>query len=394
MPVAPVRVAVIGTSFASAVQIPGFQRCDGVEVVAVASGREERARAAAAKFGIPRAFADWRAMLDEVECDLVSIVTPPYLHREMALAAFEHGRHVFCEKPFAMDVSEAREMVERAECSGLVHAVDHEFRYRPARRLLKEMVEAGHLGEPRVIRWGWLMGMLADPNGRAWSWWSEREKGGGWFGAIGSHLIDSLLWWFGDITEVSAHLNTFVTRRPHENGRDWGDVTADDDVALLLRFASGARCTVDLSSVTRPGSNRLEAYGSDGALLLLEDAELHAAAGKGSFAPVEIPARLVREVEGDPRLAPFVELAERVLARVRGKGRRRRLRRLPAGAARPGGHGRGPCQRRHGPHRRRRADRRLRGQAAPGFVRGSRRRDRLPTRRLGRVSPSDRRGGG
>ena len=100
--------------------------------------------------------------------------------------------------------------------------------------------------------------------------------------------------------------------------RDWGDVTADDDVALLLRFASGARCTVDLSSVTRPGSIRLEAYGGDGALLMLEDTDLQAATGKGAFAPIEIPSRLVRSVEGDPRLAPFIELAERVLARVRG----------------------------------------------------------------------------
>ena len=319
MPASPVRVAVIGTSFASSVQIPGFQRCAGVEVVAVASGREERARQAAERFGIPRAFGDWRTMLDAVECDLVSVVTPPYLHHEMALASLERGRHVLCEKPFAMDVGQAREMVARAERSGLVHAVDHEFRYRPARRMFKELIDAGHLGEPRVIRWGWLTGTLAEPGGRTWNWWSERSKGGGWFGAIGSHLIDSLLWWFGDVVEVSAQLTTYVKRRPLENGRDWGDVTADDDVALLLRFASGARCTVDLSGVTRPGSIRLEAYGSDGALLMLEDSDLQAATGKGAFAPVEIPTRLVRTVDGDPRLGPFVELAERVLARVRGE---------------------------------------------------------------------------
>lgn len=319
MPASLVRVAVIGTSFASSVQIPGFQRCEGVDVVAVASGREERARQAAERFGIPRAYGDWRRMLDEVECDLVSVVTPPYLHYEMTLASLGRGRHVLCEKPFAMDVGQAREMLDRAEQAGLVHAVDHEFRYRPARRMFKELVDVGHLGEVRVIRWAWLSGMLAEPGGRVWSWWSERSKGGGWFGAIGSHLVDSLVWWFGDIGEVSAQLNTFVKRRPLENARDWGDVTADDDVALQFRFASGARCTVDLSSVTRPGSIRLEAYGSDGALLMLEDTDLQAATGTGHFTPVEVPARLVRNVEGDPRLGPFVELAERVLARVRGQ---------------------------------------------------------------------------
>ena len=74
--------------------------------MAVASAREERAAQTAEKFGIPNAYGDWKRMLDEVECDVVSIVTPPYLHHEMALATFERGRHVFCEKPFAMNVAE------------------------------------------------------------------------------------------------------------------------------------------------------------------------------------------------------------------------------------------------------------------------------------------------
>jgi len=204
----PVRIAVIGTSFASSVQIPGFQLLPGVEVVAVASGRPGRAAETAERFGIPNAFDDWRAMLDEVECDLVSIVTPPYLHHEMTLATIERGRHVFCEKPFASNVAQGVEMVRAAERSGLVHGVDHEFRYRPARARLKELIEAGHLGQPRVIRWGWLLGMLAEPKSRAWNWWSERSKDGGIFGALGSHLIDSLLWWFGDITEVTHYGRT------------------------------------------------------------------------------------------------------------------------------------------------------------------------------------------
>ena len=318
MSLQPVRVAVIGTSFASAVQIPGFQVLPGVEVVGVARAREERAAQAAEKFGIPNAYGDWRAMLDEVECDVVSIVTPPSLHREMALATIERGRHVFCEKPFAMNVDEAVEMVRAAERSGLVHGVDHEFRYRPARARLKELVDAGHLGEPRVIRWGWMLGILAEQNSRAWSWWSDRSKGGGIFGALGSHLIDSLLWWFGDIVEVTAQLDTFIAQRPMPDGQGTGKVTADEDVALLLRFASGARCTVDLSGYGRPSRLLLEAYGSDGALAIEEDERLLTAGMKGGWEPAEIPSRLVRNVAGDPRLAPFVELAERLVARVRG----------------------------------------------------------------------------
>jgi predicted dehydrogenase len=236
----------------------------------------------------------------------------------MALAAVERGRHVFCEKPFAMNVAEGVEMVQAVERAGLVHAVDHEFRYRPARSRMKELIDAGHLGEPRVIRWGWLLPMLADPNSRAWNWWSERSKGGGIFGALGSHLIDSLLWWFGDIEEVSAQLNTFVSRRPTADGKGSGDVTADDDVALMLRFASGARCTVDLSGVTRPGRLLLEAFGSAGALAIEEDERLLTATAKTGWEPADIPDRLVRSVAGDHRLGPFVELADRLVTKVRG----------------------------------------------------------------------------
>jgi predicted dehydrogenase len=314
----PIRVAVIGTSFASAVQIPGFQSLPDVEVVAVASASPERAALTAEKFGIPGAYGDWRRLLDEVECDIVSIVTPPYLHHEMTLAAIERGRHVFCEKPFAMNVAEGVEMVQAAERAGLIHAVDHEFRYRPARSRMKELIDEGFLGEPRVIRWGWLLSMLAEPNSRAWNWWSEREKGGGIFGALGSHLIDSLLWWFGDVEEVSAQLNTFVSRRPTVDGKGWSDVTADDDVALMLRFASGARCTVDLSGVTRPGKLLLEAFGSAGALAIEEDERLLSARAAAGWEPVAIPERLVRKVAGDHRLGPFLELAERLVTRVRG----------------------------------------------------------------------------
>src|SRR5690349_8626218 len=121
----PLRVGVIGTGFGSLVQIPAFQRTPGVDVVAVASGHEARARQVATRFGLAAAYGDYRQMLAEQELDLVSIVTPPYLHHEMALAAFERGFNVLCEKPFAMHLGQAREMLRAARAAGVVAAVDH-----------------------------------------------------------------------------------------------------------------------------------------------------------------------------------------------------------------------------------------------------------------------------
>jgi predicted dehydrogenase len=120
------------------------------------------------------------------------------------------------------------------------------------------------------------------------------------------------------MVEVTAQLGTFIAERPLPDGKSKGAVTADEDVALLLRFASGARCTVDLTGAARPGRLLLEAYGSEGALAIEDDERLLVARGRGGWESGEIPSRLVRNVSGDPRLAPFVELAERLVTRVRG----------------------------------------------------------------------------
>src|SRR5262245_37608614 len=122
-----VRVGIIGTGWGASVQAPAFRCVAGAELVAITSGRLERAQAVAQEHGIPQAFDDYREMLDKANLDLVSIVTPPYLHHEMTLAAIAAGAHVICEKPFALDVRQASEMVEAAERAGCINVVDHEF---------------------------------------------------------------------------------------------------------------------------------------------------------------------------------------------------------------------------------------------------------------------------
>src|SRR5688572_5437047 len=95
----PLRVGIIGTGFARSTQVPAFQACPGVEVVAIASARLERAEQAARELGIPHATQDWREVVRDPRVDLVSIVAPPHLHRELAIAAVQAGKAVLCEKP-------------------------------------------------------------------------------------------------------------------------------------------------------------------------------------------------------------------------------------------------------------------------------------------------------
>jgi predicted dehydrogenase len=311
------RVGVIGTGFGGVVQIPGFQRSPGVEVVAVASGRAERAREIAERFGLA-GYGDYRRMLDEEQLDLVSIASPPYLHHEMTLAAIERGCNVLCEKPFALNLAQAREMLAAARRAGIVHAVDHEFRYLPARLKLKELVADGYLGELHTVRINNLSDMLLD-EARPWSWWHDREQGGGILGALGSHLIDGLGWWFGEIVEVAAQLDTFVKRRRVAGSDEWREVTAEDQVAALCRLANGAQATFLVSGVVRGGGTRMEAHGSAGSLII-DQAQLLGVRGRGAPQPIELSPLPGLNQGDDFRIAPFLRFLERFLPQLRGEG--------------------------------------------------------------------------
>ena len=127
------KVAIIGASFAQAAYLPALRHVDGAEVVAIASGRLASAQAAADKFGIPHVYDDWHAMLDRHPVDLVCIATPTVLHAPQTLMALAKGAHVLCEKPTAMDASEAQAMLDAATQGNRIHMIDHELRFKGRR---------------------------------------------------------------------------------------------------------------------------------------------------------------------------------------------------------------------------------------------------------------------
>src|SRR5262245_29750960 len=109
-----IRIGIIGAGFAQTTQIPGFKNCEGARIVAIASARRDHAAKVAREFDIPNVAADWRALINRDDIDLVSIVTPVVTHCEMTLAALDAGKAVLCEKPTAMNAGEARRMLDRA----------------------------------------------------------------------------------------------------------------------------------------------------------------------------------------------------------------------------------------------------------------------------------------
>ena len=199
------KVGIIGASFAQAAYLPALRHVIGAEVVALASARMESARSAASQFEVPHVYDDWEAMLASHEFDLVCIATPTFLHEPQTLAAIEAGAHILCEKPTAMDAGEAARMLAAAEAAGRVHMIDHELRFNPNRARIAELISEGALGEIRHVNISNIGKSWADPGGRPkGDWWSLAERGGGRLGANGSHQVDLLRWWLGEVKWVSG----------------------------------------------------------------------------------------------------------------------------------------------------------------------------------------------
>ena len=147
-----VRIGIIGTGFARRVQLPGLRLVPGVQVTAISSGRRANADAVAAEYAIPHVFDDGIELARSGATDLVIVSSTPASHARYGVAALEAGRHVLCEKPLALDAAQAWRMVETAERRpGQVAWVDHELRYEPNRRRIRELVRDGTIGEVRHI---------------------------------------------------------------------------------------------------------------------------------------------------------------------------------------------------------------------------------------------------
>lgn len=292
----PVGIGIIGTGFARTTQIPGFRDCMGAKVVAIASRSHDRAEAIAKEFGIQYVTDDWHELVRHPEVELVSIVTPPSTHMEITLAALEQSKAVLCEKPMALNAGEAARMVEKAKAAGVLALIDHELRFLNSRRVMRGMLQSGAIGSVRHCNYVFRSDYRAIAD-RAWDWWSDETMGGGALGAIGSHVVDSFRWILStEVTKVLGMLTTHIKERPDKaGGGGLRPVTTDDEAKILFRFSDGPHSenTTGAASISVVESgkyeNRLEIYGTKGALMVEETGELwRSPTGSGSWRPVQV----------------------------------------------------------------------------------------------------------
>jgi predicted dehydrogenase len=249
------EVAIIGTGFGARV-VGSVYREAGMKVD-IASPRDRDAVGAAIA----------------ARPDLVSIHSPPFLHAEHVAMALDAGCNVLCDKPFGSSAAQAQEMLDAARVAGILHFVNFEFRHEPARAALKQMIEEGAIGAIRSIQWTAFHSGSRIPL-RAHGWLFDRNQGGGWIGAFGSHVIDAIRWLGGDIVDAQGLIRTDISERPDPSGRMQAS-TAEDGFAALLRLAGGATATIETSyasPVTLPP--RIIVAGSEGIAELLGTTEI------------------------------------------------------------------------------------------------------------------------
>jgi predicted dehydrogenase len=289
-----IGIGIVGAGFARTTQIPGFQNCQGARVVAITSRHRERAESVATEFGIEHVTDDWKELVARDDVDLVSVVTPPATHLEITLAALDRGKAVLCEKPMALDAAEAKRMTDRAREAGVLALIDHELRFLNSRRKMRAMLHSGAIGTVRHCNYVFRSDYRSVLGN--WDWWSDVTMGGGTLGAIGSHAIDSFRWMLNaEISQVFCILSTHIAERPDKSTGEKRRVTTDDDAKLMFRFADSpltknATGAASLSVVeSGKHENKLEIYGSSGALMVEESGELwHSPAGAGAWRPVQV----------------------------------------------------------------------------------------------------------
>lgn len=262
----PLRIGIIGVGFGAVVHVPGFQS-EGWDVPVVWGRTTSRAQEAADRLGVPEVAEDWRDLVARDDLDAVAITTPPAAHLEMVTAALEAGKHVLCEKPFALNAGEAEQMRALAEARGLTAMVAHEFRFAPQRQQIKDLLDEGYIGRPLLVSAELLMGRPAGAPPPL-TWGSRAVEGGGMLGALGSHFIDGFRHWFGDIATARGALRTARPERVDPATGQPATADTDDTFSFTLEFESGTVVTMSASSAVSPSQGgRITITGSDGVLV-------------------------------------------------------------------------------------------------------------------------------
>lgn len=248
-------------------------------VMRVLCGRDAAGvQQAADKFGWESVETRWERVIERDDVDVVDISTPSDSHKEIALAAAKAGKHILCEKPLALTVADAKEMLETVQKAGVKHMTGFNYRRVPAVQLAKKLIQEGFIGRIFHFRATYLQDWIIDPDFPL-VWRLQKEIAGqGPLGDLGAHIIDLGRFLVGEIDEVAGATETFIKERPLPEaqgglsataGAEKGRVTVDDAAIFVARFQGGALGSFEATrfAAGRKNYNRFEINGSEGSLV-------------------------------------------------------------------------------------------------------------------------------
>lgn len=259
-------IGFIGSGFAQKVQAPVLKAL-GANLVGAAS--PNNAQAFSEIFNMPFHTSDWKELIKRDEVDLICITSPPYLHFEQVMHALEKGKNILCEKPFTLTVNEAEQLVRAAKDSNSMLLIDHELRFNPAVKFLKNYIEKGNIGTIYFTTINFHYSGRRNENS-PYTWWYDKSLGGGTWGAIGSHMIDLVHFLIGDIKTSQTLLKTAIKSRIDNKGNH-KECTSDEVAMSELRFENGAAGNIFMSVVSSQTSFMIEITGSKGSIRMDED---------------------------------------------------------------------------------------------------------------------------
>ncbi len=246
----PVRVGIIGCGRIAQAHIRAILRLEGVEIVGVCDSVEERAREVAHQFGIRHVYRDVSSILKERHIDVVHVLTPPQSHKDVSIQAMEAGCHVLVEKPMALDVKEADEMIAASQRHGVTLCVCHNQLYEPVVTQARELVAQGTIGKVVAVEifWGTLHSRLIRQY-RNTQW--LRDLPGGIFQEIGPHILYLQMEFLKNLRVVSAVARSMGNILP-----------GDDELRVLFEGGSGLG-SLSFSVNTKPFLKYLNIYGTE-----------------------------------------------------------------------------------------------------------------------------------
>ena len=225
-------------------------------VLKAVCGRDgEKTKAFAENWGYESVETDWKKLIARDDIDLIDIAAPNNVHAEIAIAAAKAGKLILCEKPLAMNPTEALQMVKAVEKAKVPNMVWYNYRRVPAVTLAKQLIDEGKLGRIFHYRAKFLQDWTINadvPQGGPGTWRLDvNVAGSGVTGDLLAHCIDTAMWLNGGIAQVTAMTETFVKERKHVLTGKKQEVGIDDASAFLARFANGSLATFEATRYAR-----------------------------------------------------------------------------------------------------------------------------------------------